>query len=77
MDLTGPYNKSIRQQQSGGTVIRKNASLTFMTMIDPATCWFKIVEIPTFELEEVTKGNDKYTYKSSARVSQLFNNKWL
>ena len=48
-----------------------------MTMIDPATGWFKIVKIPTFYLEEVTIGNDEYMYKQSARVSQLFNNTWI
>ena len=48
-----------------------------MTMIDLATGWFEIVEISTFYLEEVTIGNDEYICKSSARVSQLFNNTWL
>ena len=46
-------------------------------MIDPATGLFDISEIPTYDLEEVTIGNDEYIDKSSARVSQLFNNKWL
>ena len=40
VDLIGPYSKSIRQHQTGGIVIRKNASLTCMSMIDPATGWF-------------------------------------
>ena len=35
-------------------------------MINPATGWFDIFEIPTYDLE-----------KSSTRVSQLFNNTWL
>ena len=48
-----------------------------MTVIDPATGWFKIVEIPTFDLEEVKIGNNEYTDKSSSRVSQLFNNTWI
>ena len=51
VDLIGPYSKSIRQQQPGGTFIRNNYSLTCMTMIDLATGWFDIVEIPTFDLE--------------------------
>ena len=58
VDLIGPYSKTIIQQQPGNTVIRNNASLTCMTMIDPATGWFEIVEIPTFDLEEVTIFND-------------------
>ena len=48
-----------------------------MTTIDLATGWFKIVQIPTFDLEEVTIGNDEYIDKSSDRVSQLFKNTWL
>ena len=43
-------------------------------MIDPATGWFEIVDIPMFDLKEVTLGNDEYIDKSYARVSQLFNN---
>ena len=48
-----------------------------MTMIYPATGWFKMVEIPMFDLEEVEIGNDEYIDKSSARVSQLSNNTWI
>ena len=48
-----------------------------MTMIDPTTGWFDIVKILTFDLNEVTAGNDEYIDKSSDRVSQLFNNTWL
>ena len=69
VDLISPYSKSIRQQQPGGTVIQNNDSLTCMTMIEPTTGWFEIAEIPTFDLKEVTIGNDEYIDKSSARVS--------
>ena len=58
VDLIGPYSKSIIQQQPGGSVIRNNASLTCMLVIDPATGWFDISKIPMFDLEEVTTGND-------------------
>ena len=34
-----------------------------MTMIDPAKGWLKIVEIPTFDIDEVTAGNDGYIDK--------------
>ena len=37
----------------------------------------KFFEILAFNLDEVTAGNDEYIDKSSARVSQLFNNTWL
>ena len=63
VDLICPYRKSIRQQQPGGTVIQKNASLTYMKIIDLATGWFEIVEIRTFDLKEVTIGNDEYIDK--------------
>ena len=45
-----------------------------MTMIGLMTGWFKIVEIPMYNLYEVTGGNDEYIYKSSDRVGKLFNN---
>ena len=48
-----------------------------MTMIDPAIGWFEIIEIPTFNLDEVKAGYDEYIDKSSDRVSQLFKNTWL
>ena len=48
-----------------------------MKMIDPATGWFQIFRIPTFNLDEVVIDNDKYIDKSSTRVSQMFNNTWL
>ena len=77
VDLIGPYIKSIRQQQPGGTVIRKNSSITCMTMIDPATGWFNIFEIPMFDPDKVKIGNDENIDKPSASIIQLFNNKWL
>ena len=58
VDLIGSYNKSTRQQQPGITVIWNNYSLTCMNKIDPTTGWFEIVEIPMFDLEEVTICND-------------------
>ena len=48
-----------------------------MMMIDPATGWFEIAEIPKFDLNEVMAGNDEYIDKSSARVSHMFNKTWL
>ena len=40
-----------------------------MSMIDPTTGWFEIVEIPTYDLNEVIGGNGEYTDKSSSSVS--------
>ena len=48
-----------------------------MMMIELAIGWFKIVKIPKFGLEEVALGNGEHIYKSSDRVSQLFNNTWM
>ena len=48
-----------------------------MTVIDPTTGSFEISEIPTFDVDEVTVGNDDYIYKSSARFSQIFYNTCL
>ena len=74
VDLIGPYSKSTKQQKKGGSIINNNISLTCMTMIDPATGWFEIIEVQTYDIDEVMGGNDEYTDKSSTRVSQLFNN---
>ena len=49
--LIGQYSKSIRQNNPGGNIIRNNDSLNFMTKIDPATGWFEIFYLPTFDLK--------------------------
>ena len=71
------YIKFIIQQQTGGAIIRNNVSMTCRTMIDLATGWFDIVEIPTYDLDEVMGGNGEYKGKSYVRVIQLFNNIWI
>ena len=68
VDLIGTYSKSIRQHNPGGAIIRKNVKMTCMKIIDPATGWFDIVEIPMFNIDEVRVANDEYIYKSSVRV---------
>ena len=75
--MIGPYSKSIIKQQPGGDIVWKNSSLTCMPMIDPATGWFEIFKIPTFDLYELTAGNNVYIDKSSARVVHIFNNTWI
>ena len=77
VDLIGTYIKSIKQQQPGGAIINNDVSLACMTMINPATGWFEIVLVPTYNLDEVTGGNIDYVDKSSYRVSRFFNNTWL
>ena len=33
-----------------------------MAMIDPATGWVKIFEVPTYDLDKLTGGNGEYIY---------------
>ena len=77
MDLIGPYTVTAKQYQPGNKIVITELNLTCMTFIDPATGWFEIAEVPTFDLELIKKGNKEYIDKSSARISQLFNNTWL
>ena len=63
VDLIGPYSNSIRQHQPGGAIIKDNVSLACMITIDPATDWFEIFKIPTYNLDEVTGVNDEYMDK--------------
>ena len=64
IDLIGPYSVLALQQRPGQKREMTELSLTAMTFIDPATGWFEIVEVPTID-------------KSSARISQLFDQVWL
>ena len=73
VDLIGPY-----------TIKAKDGSiLDFMclTMIDPATGWFEIVELPNVACTYVRDNKEEIVEvmidKSSACVSQLFNKSWL
>ena len=43
----------------------------------PATGWFDIVEILTYNLNEFMGVNDEYIDKSSTRIIQFFNNTWI
>ena len=51
--------------------------LNWITINDPDTGRFKIVEVPCFDLEGVSKGNTEFINKSSLRVIQLFNQKYI
>ncbi len=84
VDLIGPY--TLKGKDS--------SSINFMclTMIDPATSWFKIVELPTVAQEttvsptgegkkvtfdEYTKVAEPYFDKSSAQISNLVYKTWF
>ena len=65
VDLIGPYTKEVYQQQPGLDKPKKvDLELTAMTFIDPATGWFEVAEVPSID-------------KSSARISNLFDDVWL
>ena len=59
LDLIGTYSNYIIQQHPDSAIIKNNVSLICMTMPDPAMCWFEIVEVSTYDLDEVTGGSDE------------------
>ena len=82
VDLVGPYTLKGKD----GTQI----DFMCLTMIDPATSWFEIVELPVLEtlntLTDVSKKGTKaytkqpkeaYFDKSSAIISTLVNKTWF
>ena len=63
--MVGPYSVTVVQDQPGKKKPKKvELQLLAMTFIDPATGWFEIAEVPTID-------------KSSARISNLFDDVWL
>ena len=78
VDLVGPYSINAQQFQPDGSVETKDFQLTCMTMVDPVTGWFEIVEVPTYIVKDVKKGISQQAIdKSSARISRLFDQTWL
>ena len=72
MDLIGPY----RIKAKDGTIL----DFMCLTMIDPATGWFEIIELPNTDVTYVKQGEEITKViidKSSAIVSRLFNKCWL
>ena len=51
--------------------------LTAMTMVDPGTRWFEIVEVPYCNINYITNNEQDNIDKSSARISRLFDQTWL
>ena len=72
-DLIGPYTIKAKD----GTIL----DFMCLTMIDPATGWFKIVELPNVDCTYVRDNKEEIVEviidKSSACVLQLFNKSWL
>jgi hypothetical protein len=74
VDLIGPYTIKIKGAD--------NTAQEFMcmTMIDPTTGWFEVVELPTIEVIKERDGQEIVVEefdKSSACMSYLFNKTWL
>ena len=56
IDLKVPYTRSIIQHQSDGTILNIDVSLTCMKILDPSMDWFKIFQVPCFNLYEYAAG---------------------
>jgi hypothetical protein len=72
VDLIGPYTLKDKK----GTIL----DFMCLTMIDPATGWFELIELPLASVEIIRKGEEIEEIiidKSSAQVSRLFNQQWL
>ena len=74
VDLIGNYEITSRD----GTALE----FACLTMIDPATGWFEIIELPTRMITEKDKKTGKEVTreiidKTSATISYLFNKAWL
>eukprot|EP00804_Cyclotella_cryptica_P005470 CCRYP_002993-RA/>CCRYP_002993-RA protein AED:0.21 eAED:0.21 QI:0/0/0/1/0/0/2/0/293 len=74
VDLIGPYTLKGKDK----------TQIDFMcvTMIDPATSWFKIVELPVSQLQELdiptgTKGQRSKDTHTSATVGNIINTTWF
>ena len=89
VDLIGPYTLNGKDGSSIPYTLngKDGSSIDFMclTMIDPATSWFEIVELPKLQKEtsgsKVTNKNTKeadITFdKSSAQISNLVYKSWF
>ena len=73
VDLIGPY--TLRGKD------RTEIDFMCLTMIDPASSWFEVVELPVVESSTTGKARDKtkeaYFDKSSAMISTLVNKTWF
>ena len=78
IDLIGPYSVTAKNRLPDGTIVDKEYKLTCMTFLDPVTGWFEIAEVPQYLVKDIKTNEFKESIdKSSARISQIFNNVWL
>ena len=76
-DLIRLYTITAKQIQLGGEIKEIELKLTAMTIVDPATGWFEIVEVLYYSIKNIKKDKQNYIDKSSTRISRLFNQTWL
>ncbi len=72
VDLVGPYTLKGKD----GTIL----DFMCLTMIDPATGWFEVIELPLASVAVKREGEEIVEViidKSSALISQFFNKQWL
>jgi hypothetical protein len=74
LDLVGPFTIT----DSNGTAME----VMLFTMIDPATGWVEITELPTKIVDKYNKETDTWSKdeildKESSTISRLFNKHWL
>ena len=55
--------QKITQHQPCGATVLKDMSLTCMTMIDLTTSWFKTIQVPYFDIEDIDMGDTEYIDK--------------
>eukprot|EP00957_Ditylum_brightwellii_P000499 38422-Ditylum_brightwellii.AAC.1 len=67
----------MKQRQPGNILKEVELCLIAMTMVDPATGLFEMVEVPYYGVEDIKKGNQDAIDKTSARIRKLFKNVWL
>jgi hypothetical protein len=48
-DLIGTYTVTAKQNKLGNNIVSNELQLTCMTLMDPATGWLKITEVPTYD----------------------------
>ena len=71
-DLIRSYVITAKQIQLGGKIKEIELKLTAITMVDPETGWFEIVEVLYYSIEDTKIDKHNYIHNSSARVSRLF-----
>ena len=58
VDLIGPYTVTTNQYQVDGSTREVTLQLTCMTMLNPVTGWFEIVEVPQYIAQELQESQE-------------------